>query len=68
MAGKALESLEDVKTLLDGAKTIAVVGLSDKPDRESHAIAAYLQRNGYRIVGVNPTATRILGERSPAHV
>jgi predicted CoA-binding protein len=62
MAGKALESLEDLKTLLDGAKTIAVVGLSDKPDRESHAIAAYLQRNGYRIVGVNPTAARILGE------
>jgi predicted CoA-binding protein len=62
---RAIDSLEDVKALLDGSKTIAVVGLSDKPDRESHEISAYLQRSGYRIVGVNPAAAEVLGE--PCH-
>jgi hypothetical protein len=61
-AARAIESLEDLKALLDEVKTIAVVGLSDKPDRESHSIAAYLQQNGYKIIGVNPTAAQILGE------
>jgi len=61
-AARAIESLEDLKALLDEVKTIAVVGLSDKPDRESHSIAAYLQQKGYKIIGVNPTAAQILGE------
>jgi len=61
-APKHIDSLEDLKALLDEVKTIAVVGLSDKPDRESHSIAAYLQQNGYKIIGVNPTAAQILGE------
>lgn len=55
-----LESREELKALLESVKTIAVVGLSDKPERDSHSIAAYLQANGYRLIGVNPTAKRIL--------
>ena len=61
-AARAIESFADVKALLDDVKTIAVVGLSDKPDRESHTITSYLQRSGYKIIGVNPIAAQILGE------
>ena len=45
-------------------RTVAVVGLSPKPERDSHHVAQYLQAQGYRIVPINPSATEILGERS----
>ncbi len=45
-------------------KTIAVVGLSDKPDRDSNEVARYLQSRGYRIVPVNPMLATVLGETS----
>lgn len=45
-------------------KTIAVVGLSNSPDKASYRVADYLQKNGYRIIPVNPTADSVLGERS----
>ncbi len=54
----------EIDGILAEAKTIAVVGLSDKPDRDSYRVAAYLQRHGYRIVPVNPAAAAVLGERS----
>ncbi len=57
-------SNEEIDAILAGARTIAVVGLSDKRDRDSYRVAAYLQQHGYRIVPVNPAATEILGERS----
>jgi hypothetical protein len=43
-------------------KTVAVVGLSDNPDRDSHRVAAYLQQRGYRIIPINPNVTTVLGE------
>lgn len=43
-----------LKTVLSEAKTIAVVGLSDKPERPSYDVATYLQSMGYRIIPVNP--------------
>ena len=43
--------------------TIAVVGLSDKPDRDSYRVAAYMQQQGYRIIPVNPAIKEVLGER-----
>lgn len=46
--------METIPEILQHAKTIAVVGLSDKPDRASHGVAAYLQQNGYRILPDNP--------------
>ena len=50
--------------ILEQARTIAVVGLSPWPSRESHVVAGYMQRQGYRIVPVNPNAAaEILGER-----
>lgn len=49
--------------LLRAARTIAVVGLSPRPERPSHSVAAYLQRAGYRILPVRPgPVARILGE------
>lgn len=55
---------EAMERILRPPKTIAVVGLSDKPDRESHEIAAYLQGQGYRIIPVNPRITETLGEKA----
>jgi predicted CoA-binding protein len=55
---------EAMRTLLTSARTIAVVGLSDKPDRDSHEVARYLKAQGYRIVPVNPMVPEVLGERS----
>jgi predicted CoA-binding protein len=46
--------MKTIPEILQHAKTIAVVGLSDKPDRASYGVAAYLQQNGYRILPVNP--------------
>lgn len=53
-----------IPDLLKSTRTIAVVGLSNKPHRDSNEVAAYLQRNGFRIVAVNPSyaGTRIHGE------
>lgn len=49
--------------ILKAASRIAVVGLSRKPDRPSHSVAAYLQRAGYIIIPVHPVAGVTLGER-----
>ncbi len=50
--------------MLQHAKTIAVVGLSDSPLRPSHGVSAYMQSHGYRIVPVNPKITEALGEKA----
>src|SRR4051794_30461230 len=65
-ATEYVPSDEKLRSILDDAKTIAVVGLSAKPHRDSYAVAAYLQRNGYRIVPVNPKEADVLGERAYA--
>ncbi len=54
----------ELRALLGESRTIAVVGLSSKPDRPSHDVASYLQEHGYRIVPVNPNETEVLGERA----
>ena len=47
-----------LKELLQNTRTIAVVGLSSKPQRDSHMVAAYMQRAGYRIIPVNPVEAK----------
>jgi len=54
----------ELREVLGTARTIAVVGLSDKPDRDSNEVARYLQSQGYRIVPVNPMLAEVLGEKS----
>jgi predicted CoA-binding protein len=56
----------EVRRLLEGAHTIAVVGLSERPDRASHYVAAYLREHGYRIIPVNPNVSEVLGETAYA--
>ena len=53
-----------VKKIYDSTKTIAIVGLSDKPERPSHQVASYLQSRGFKIIPVNPNILQVLGEKS----
>jgi predicted CoA-binding protein len=53
-----------LREILQGIRTIAVVGLSANPQRDSHQVASYLQKAGFRIIPVNPAESRILEETS----
>jgi len=53
-----------VAHILDTYRTIAVVGLSPKPHRDSFEVAQYLQSQGWRIIPINPNAASILGEKA----
>jgi predicted CoA-binding protein len=56
-------STEEIRTLLEGSRTVAVVGLSDKPYRTSHSIARALQDFGFKVFPVNPNLSGpVLGE------
>jgi len=57
-------TVEDLREILATGKTIAVVGLSDNPERPSYGVARYLQRQGYRIIPVNPKIPQTLGEKA----
>src|SRR6188768_4089121 len=48
---------EDIKALLEGVKTIALIGASDRPDRPSYGVMRFLQQHGYRVIPVNPQIT-----------
>ena len=48
---------EDIAELLSNARTIAMVGASDRPDRPSYGVMRYLQSRGYRVIPVNPQIT-----------
>jgi uncharacterized protein len=52
------------ENLLRSAKTIAVVGLSNRRSRPSYGVSEYMQSSGYRIIPVNPNETEVLGEKS----
>lgn len=53
-----------IDRILAESVTVAVVGVSDKPDRPSFQVARYLQGRGYRIVPVNPMIAEVLGEKA----
>ncbi len=56
---------DEIRSILSEAKTIALVGASPRPERDSHEVMAYLQSRGYRVIPVNPVCAgeTILGER-----
>jgi len=60
----SLPQSDPIAEVLNQAKTIAVVGLSDNPLRPSHGVSAYMQSHGYRIIPVNPHIEESLGEKS----
>jgi uncharacterized protein len=55
---------DPITEILERAKTVAVVGLSDNPLRPSHGVAAYLLDQGYRVIPVNPQIESVLGEKA----
>jgi len=54
----------EMTEVLRSAKTIAVVGLSSRPVRASFGVSRFLQRQGYRVIPVNPNEKEVLGERA----
>lgn len=61
---KSNATSEEIKKILRSYKTVAVVGLSDKPERPSYRVAAYLKEAGFRIIPVNPNLSSVLGEKA----
>jgi len=55
---------QELRTLLQESRTIAVIGLSPNPMRPSNSVSRYMQRSGYTIVPVNPGHGEILGAQS----
>jgi uncharacterized protein len=53
-----------IRRLVKEARTIAVVGLTDRPGRAGNYVPAYLQAHGYRIIPVNPNLNGALGEKA----
>ncbi|HTY61181.1 MAG TPA: CoA-binding protein [Acidobacteriota bacterium] len=53
---------DEIRDILTNCKRVAVVGLSDKPDRDSYIVARYLKAHGYIVIPVNPAKSEILGE------
>jgi uncharacterized protein len=57
---------EEIRELLVRVRTIAMIGLSPRPNRPSHRVALQMQRFGYRIIPVRPAVDSVLGEKAYA--
>jgi signal transduction histidine kinase/predicted CoA-binding protein len=64
MASSSANNDNLLRSILENAKTIAVVGISSRPERPGHSVPAYLQAHGYRIIPVNPGLDEVLGEKA----
>jgi predicted CoA-binding protein len=60
----SVNSKETIQRTLDECQVIAVVGLSSNSSRPSNSVSAYMRRNGYRVIAVNPNETEVFGEKS----
>ena len=63
-SGKIITEDSEIKQILANSKSIAVLGLSPKPQRDSHTVAKYLKEQGYKIIPVRPKQKEILGEKA----
>ncbi|MEE8481019.1 MAG: CoA-binding protein, partial [Desulfobacterales bacterium] len=59
-SGEIITEEAKIRNILENAKTIAVLGLSPKPERDSHMVAKYLKEHGYQIIPVRPGQKEIL--------
>lgn len=55
---------EDIKQILEDATTVAIVGLSDNPDRASYGVARYLINHDYTIIPINPMVDSVMGRKA----
>jgi len=62
--GKIITKDSEIKGILENIKTIAVLGLSPMPERDSFKVAKYLQDRGYEIIPVRPAQKEILGQKA----
>lgn len=60
---KQYQDPQVIREIMLTAKTVAIVGLSSNELRASHFVGFYLKRHGYRVIGVNPNETEVLGEK-----
>lgn len=58
----------EMQQILASSKTVAVVGLSSNPERDSNRVATYLQQHGFKIFPVNPNESEVLGEKAYSHL
>jgi len=58
-----LSQEDTIKSILENYKTVAIVGLSKDPSKDSYQVGQFLQSKGYKIIPINPTADQILGEK-----
>ena len=63
-SGKIITEDSEIRKILADSKTIAILGLSPKPQRDSHIVARYLKEHGYKIIPVRPKQKEILGEKA----
>ena len=64
--GRVITKDGEIREILEKFETIAVLGLSPNPERDSHRVAKYLKMNGYKIIPVRPGQKEILGEKAYA--
>ena len=62
--GRIITQDDNIRDILNSAKTIAILGLSPKPERDSNRVAGYLKDHGYRIIPIRPAQKEILGEKA----
>ncbi len=65
-SGQIITKDESIEKILKTTKTIAILGLSPKPERDSNMVARYLKTKGYTIIPVRPGQAKILGEKAYA--
>ena len=58
------QEIETIKRILSECRTIAVVGLSSNPMRPSNGVAAFMKKQGCKVIPVNPNETLVLGEKA----